>query len=186
MTEQLKYRARLKAKGMDTTGVTEDHARAMAAHLGGHTMLIVEVTHDSVTTDAEGNQQVTLRATGVEPVPAELEDKVREFQRALYRQRPEVLGQETLKGTADGPTPDAALGELEDAADEWSGDPDEPAPVTDNGGAAEVTIAGAKGKAGLSAVPDGVDDGGLAEECPAPGCELVAEHDGDHAQASGE
>lgn len=174
MTEQLKYRARLKAKGMDTTGVTEDHARQMAAQLGAHTMLIVEVTHDSVTTDAEGNQQVTLRATGVEPVPAELEDKVREFQRALYRQRPEVLGQETLKGTADGPTPDQAMGELENATDEWDGNPDSP-------GEAQVKIEKPT-KGGLAAVPDGVDDGTVMEECPAKDCELPADHDGDHGQ----
>lgn len=179
MAEQRKYTAQINRKCLDATGVTEDHARAMGSTLGSSTMLIVEARHLTATVDAEGNQSVSLALTGVEPVPAELEDKVREFQRALYRQRPEVLGQETLKGTADGPTPDAALGELEDAADEWDGNPDAPA-VTENGGAAEVTIGGAKGKPGLSAVPDGVDDGGLAEECPTPGCELVAEHDGDH------
>lgn len=109
MTEQLKYRAKLKARGLDTTGVTEAHARQMAATLGNHTLVIGEVVHDTLVTDAEGNQQVTLKLLQVEPVPEHMEDGVRDLMRSLYRQRPDVLGQAALAGTEAGPTPEDAL-----------------------------------------------------------------------------
>lgn len=153
MAEQRKFTAQIARKGLDATGVTEDHARQMAATLGGHTMLIVEARHNTMTTDAEGNQQVVLTLTGVEPVPAELEDKVRDLQRALYRQRPDVLGQAALEGTAEGTTPEQALGQLDPEV--WDGNPDTP----------------------LAVVPDPPEGG----YCPAPGCDLEDGHDGDHA-----
>lgn len=114
-------------------------------------MFVVEAIHDTVVTDAEGKQQVTLRITAVEPVPSELEDKIREFQRALYRNRPDVLGQEVLKGTASiGPTPDAALDVAVDATAEWDGSTEGPLTLVQG------------------------------PYCPAPGCGLLEDHDGDH------
>ena len=108
MAEQRKYTAHINRKGLDSTGVTEEHARRMASSLGSHTMLIVEAAHHAVLTDAEGKQSVVLRLSNVEPVPAHLEDRVREFQRALYRTRPEQEGQTVLTGSAEGPTVDEA------------------------------------------------------------------------------
>lgn len=112
MTDQLQYRAKINAKGLDNTGVTEDHARDMAKRLGSHHLLIIDARAAKVVIDEEGNQQVILIIGQVEHVPAEHDDTVREFMRSLYRARPEIQGQEVLKGTAgDGLTvADAARG----------------------------------------------------------------------------
>ena len=161
-TEKMKHRARINAKGLDTTGVTEDHARAMASALGGHHLFIVEGRATSVVTDEEGNQQVAIVLTQVEPVPAQQEETVREFMRALYRQRPDQIGQETLRGTADGPSVADAAGALSahverdsdgEATGIWDGNLDGPLEAS-----GELTV----------------------EECGFPGCTLEDEHDGDH------
>ena len=158
MTEPLKHTARIKARGLDATGVTEDHARQMASSLGRHTMLIVEVVHDAVTTDSEGKQQVSLRMTNVEPVPAAQEDTVREFQRALYRSRPDVEGQAILSGTASGPTVADTASALSAAVEK-----------DDHGNVVNLW--------------DGSTDGPLTPNdapCVYPGCTLPDDHDGDH------
>lgn len=98
--EKMKYRAGFNSKGLDTTGVTEDHARSYASNLGSHHMFIVEGRVTTVITDEEGNQKVALVLTNVEPVPEAQEETVREFQRALWRQRPEQAGQAVLAGTS--------------------------------------------------------------------------------------
>lgn len=161
MAENRKHTAHINRKGLDATGVTEDHARQMASHLGGHTMLVVEARHHAVLTDAEGKQSVVLVLTNVEPVPAHLEDRVREFQRALYRQRPDQQGQAVLTGTADETSPDDAAAGLDaviernddgEVAGVWDGNTDAPLP----------------------SVPDA---------CDFPGCFLSAEHDGDHSDS---
>lgn len=125
MADPKKYTAHINRKGLDTTGVTEDHVRSMVSRLGNSTMLVVEAKHEAFSTDAEGNISLTLVLTNVEPVPAgDLEDRVREFQRALYRQRPEVQGQEVLKGANDGPTMEQAADALNPEV--WDGDVDAP------------------------------------------------------------
>lgn len=126
MTEQLQYRAKINAKGLDTTGVTEDHARDMAKRLGSHHLLIADAEAAKVIIDAEGNQQVILILSMVEPVPAEHEETVREFMRSLYRARPEIQGQEVLKGTTgDGlSVADAAAGIAANTAAEGPAQPD--------------------------------------------------------------
>jgi hypothetical protein len=163
MAEHHKHTAHIKRKGLDTTGVTEDHARNMASTLGSHTLMIVEARHDTVTTDAEGKQSAALVLTQVEPVPDTMEDAVRELMRALYRQRPDVMGQAALSGTADGPSPADALAQATAQIERdpdgspsgiWDGNPDESDPSTDE-----------------------ADPG--AELCDYPGCVLL-EHDGDH------
>lgn len=137
MTEQLKYRAKINSKGLDNTGVTEDHARSMASRLGSHHLFIVEGKAAKLVIDDDGNQQVAIVLTGVEPVPAEQEDTVREFMRALYRTRPEVQGQEVLKGTSDGPSVADAASALSahvernedgEATGIWDGTTDGPLP----------------------------------------------------------
>lgn len=156
MTDQLKYRAKINAKGLDTTGVTEDHARRMAATLGSHHLFVVEARAATVLTDEEGNQQVALVLTQVEPVPDAQEDTVREFLRALYRQRPDQQGQAVLTGTDAGPSVSDAAGALASHIEESGG------------------------------VWDGSMDGPLdpppapEAECPAPDCILPEDHDGDH------
>ena len=149
MADPKKYTAHINRKGLDATGVTEDHVRAMAAKLGGHTMLVVEARHVATTTDAEGNISLALNLTNVEPVPADLDERVREFQRALYRRRPEVEGQEVLRGAdGDAMTAEQAVEQLN--PDVWDGDTEGPL------GGPEFT------------------------GCDFPGCQLDAEHDGDH------
>lgn len=174
MTEPLKYAAKMAAKGLDTTGVTEDHARAMVSRLmsgsAGHYLFVVEGKAAKVITDSEGNQQVVLTLTQVEPVPYEQEETVREFMRALYRSRPDQQGQAVLRGTDDGPTvADAASGlsaqvERDDdgaVTGVWDGSTDGPLPD----------------------LPDtayDADSAPYAESCGFPGCVLNDEHDGDH------
>lgn len=163
MTEKRKWNAKIKGKGTDTTGYTEDHARAAAAALGSHTLAIVDLRAHNKITDEDGNETVQLAIDALEPVPESMAESVRELMQSLYRQRPEVLGQETLKGTAPGPSPEAALSLVQNAAEDdgtWDGDPDSPADPHDDQGN-RITP------------PD-------AESCDYPGCFLPSEHDGDH------
>lgn len=176
MTDPLKYTAKIAAKGLDTTGVTEDHARSLVvSHLRGgsgnhHSLYIVEGKTKRVITDDEGNQQVVLVLTQVEPVPHEQEDTVREFMRAIYRTRPEVEGQEVLKGTADGPTvADAAQGLAAQVQRDDSGN------VT---GVWDGSMDGDLPPLPDDAYPDGAEP--LEQSCGFPGCTLLEEHDGDH------
>lgn len=159
MSDKRKWNAKVKGKGTDTTGYTEDHARAAAASLGSHTLAIVDLRAHNKVVDEDGNETVQLAIDALEPVPEAMAESVRELMLSLYRQRPEVLGQETLKGTAPGPSPDDALAQVqatmpeESQAEEgtWDGDPDAPGPEF--------------------------------EGCDFPDCVLPSEHDGDHANA---
>lgn len=176
MTEPLKYAAKMAAKGLDTTGVTEDHARAMVSRLmsgsAGHYLFVVEGKAAKVITDSEGNQQVVLTLTQVEPVPYEQEETVREFMRALYRSRPDQQGQAVLRGTDDGPTvADAAAGlsaqverdETGEVTGVWDGSMDGPLP----------DLPPESYDADATTLPD-------QDTCGFPGCTLLEEHDGDH------
>jgi hypothetical protein len=139
-SDKMKHRAKINAKGLDTTGVTEDHARHLAvSHEKGkpiHSLFIVEGKTAKVEIDDEGNRLLKINLTQVEPVPAAQEDTVREFMRALWRQRPEQQGQAVLDGTAGTGSSvedtEAALGaQIERDADGkpigiWDGDPDAP------------------------------------------------------------
>lgn len=131
--EKLKYRAKINAKGLDNTGVGEDLARALASRLGTRQLMIVEARAVKTTLDEEGNQQVQLALEQVEPVPADQEEVVREFLRALYRSRPEQQGQAVLTGADAGePTLAQTSTALQAATPDpvpdpaWDGDPDAP------------------------------------------------------------
>lgn len=129
MSDPLDYTARIKAKGLDSTGVTEDHAKRMSNNLGGHTLLIIEVKHDRLIVNDDGTRQVQLGILTCEPVPAEQEEAVRGFQRALYRQRPDIAGQAVLRGDGEGEEPsveDAAAGLTAATEDIWDGDTEGP------------------------------------------------------------
>lgn len=162
MSDKRKFNAHINRKGLDATGITEDHIRGMGSRLGQSTMLIVEAKHLSVTTDAEGTVVLALALQSVEPVPAEHDEMVRQFQRGLYLSRPEQEGQAVLGGTAGKNAEDlngaaAALGAAVEKDENgavtgiWDGDTDGP----------------------LTAVPEG-------PFCPAKGCGLPEDHDGDH------
>lgn len=165
MTDPLNYKARLNARGLDNTGVTQDIAKAMGNALGRHTVLIVDVKHARLITDDDGTRQVVLKVDTVEPVPAAHEDTVREFMRALYRTRPEVEGQAVLRGV----------------------DGDEMSPA--DAAAAMTAATEDMGTGATDGEWDGSTDGPLTSSdeagCPFPGCFQPAEHDGDHADAFG-
>lgn len=178
MADTKKFTAKIRSKGLDSTGVTEELARNMAVSLGSHTLAIVDLAHATTTTDADGHTQVALVIDQCEPVPAHLEDRLREFQRALYRQRPEVMGQAALRGVDDGPTPDAALDGVTATIERddsnvitgiWDGNPD--TPLTDDADALQEAIE--------------ADDGEPRIECPFPDCALTEDHAGDHADRAG-
>lgn len=103
--------ARIKAKGLDSTGVTEQVARSYFDRLGSHHLAIVEYSVDSRSVDADGHQQVQLVLTAVEPVvdgdlDGQLDDHVRTIQKALYRNRKLAEGDDTpLPLDSDGPEP---------------------------------------------------------------------------------
>jgi hypothetical protein len=178
MAEPLDYRAKLNSKGMDGTGVTTAHAKTMSRRLGGHTLLIVEVEHARLITDADGAHQVQLAVTTCEPVPEHLEETVRRFQRALYMTRPDVQGQAVLSGTADGESPDEAAAGLDAVVQ--TGEDGEPAGVWD--GNPEEPLDGSEERR-LAAVPDPPADG--EDACAFPGCARVEHEDGDHMTADG-
>lgn len=177
-SEPHEYKARIKAKGADGTGITREHAKRMALHQGGHTLLIVEVEHDRLIREVDGSQQIQLAITSVEPVPEGQEDNVRRYMRALFMTRPEVAGQAVLQGTADEQTPEEALATLDAAVvtDEdgtvegvWDGDPDEPLPTS----------------ADLTDGPVPVTEDPEAPECPYPDCVRGDHSDGPHRDRAG-
>ncbi len=97
------YMAKVRSKGLDATGVTENIARSMFSTLGGHTMAIIELKHVKQSTDAEGKHSVELVITTLEPATDDrTANHLRELARGLYRTRPEVEGQEVLKGVESG------------------------------------------------------------------------------------
>lgn len=127
--------AKIRSKGLDATGVTEDVARQMYATLGAHTMMVVEVQHVKHSDDADGQHSVELVITTAEPAQDErMENHLRELARGMYRTRPEVQGQEVLAGVVDGPgladtiTEGAALLDRDENGDVvgiWDGDTEE-------------------------------------------------------------
>ena len=174
MAESLKFTAKLRAKGLDNTGFTEAHAKRAAGRLGSTQLLIIEVEADAKVTDAEGDEQVMLKVISAEPVPADQENAVREFVRAIARQRrvddgqleigddepgaadavtnavaglaaaTDVVGEAT--GVVMGPSPGCVLPEGHDGDhDIWDGNPD--APVEGQGPADPSNVVEFSGKA---------------------------------------
>lgn len=101
----------IKAKGCDSTGITEQIARSYYDNLGSHHIAIIEYKVDSRTIDADGNQKVQLAISTIEPVTAadadtrdRLDEHLRTIQAALYRNRKLAEGDEELP-LGDGPEP---------------------------------------------------------------------------------
>lgn len=110
MTDALDYTARIRAKGLDSTGVTEDIARTMYANRGGHYMAIVELRVDETHDKADGQHKVDLIVTQVEPATEpKLDSHLRDLTRALYANRklhdedeqPELDGVGDVEPTVD-------------------------------------------------------------------------------------
>lgn len=190
MADPIDYKARIKAKGTDGTGITREHAKRMANTQGSHTMLIVDVEHARLIIEEDGSKQIQLSITSAEVVPVEQEETVRSFQRAIYLQRPDVAGQAVLSGTSDGESPEDAAGGLLAAVETdedgqmtgmWNGDPD--APLGDSGEQPGTSV---NVTSGLSAVPDQPDGSTPVETaCPFPECGRQEDHDGPHRDRAG-
>lgn len=80
--------AKIRAKGLDATGVTEEIADEMYAHKGKHYMAIVELNVDETHDRADGKRKVDLVFTQVEPaLDDRLDEHLRELTRTLHYNR---------------------------------------------------------------------------------------------------
>lgn len=101
--------AKIRAKGLDTTGVTEDIANQMYAHKGKHYMAVVEFKVDATHETAEGKRAVDLILTQVEPAASEdMDEHLRELVRTCYYNRG-TGDQPSLPTGSDEPTVDKVL-----------------------------------------------------------------------------
>lgn len=99
--------AKIRSKGLDATGVTEDIADELYAHKGRHYMAIVELKVDETHENAEGKRKVDLVLAQVEPAMDEqLAEHLRELQRTVYLNRQHVGAQLAIDQelTGDEPT----------------------------------------------------------------------------------
>lgn len=104
---------RIRAKALDTTGITEsllEHDWAGGA--GRSRMAVVELrTVEPHGPNLDGKKRIDYVIEGIEPVPEKHEDRIREFQRGLFLSRPETQdGQPTLDGDAHQQLASAAQG----------------------------------------------------------------------------
>ena len=135
--------AQIKAKGCQSTGITEELATKFHDQLGKTVMAIVELRSDSRTEHTDGDQKVTLEILSVEPAVDEAGDAeahLRDLQRAMFMNRRLTSedDQPTLDSTDDlEPKVDdviaarRALGDLDDLDDLPDEDTlEEPEPAT--------------------------------------------------------
>lgn len=155
--------ARVRAKGLDATGVTEALAerlwgRAHGGQPGEYLVALVELQAvEPHGPSVDGKKRIDLVLTIVEPaMDKATEDTVRELMRAMVSQRRIEEGEIPLDGTTlDLETArTGAIARIERDEDGrpvgvWNGDPDD--------GPSQVT------------------------PCPSPGCVLPEEHDGEHS-----
>ncbi|WP_193613136.1 hypothetical protein [Nocardioides lijunqiniae] len=88
MTEKNDYNAKVRGKGLENTGVTEDLAREMFNTLGRSTMAIVRLTHKRQINDDDTGRTVELTIDLLEPsTSAELDEHLRELTRTLHQNR---------------------------------------------------------------------------------------------------
>jgi hypothetical protein len=81
--------AKIRAKGLEATGVTEEIANQMFTQVGKHFMFICEAkVEEPHGPNAEGKRRVDLILTQVEPAMDQvLEDHLRELTRTVYQNR---------------------------------------------------------------------------------------------------
>lgn len=159
---------RIRAKALDTTGMTEEMlAKDWRAGAGNTRMAVVELrTVEPHGPNLDGKRRIDYVIESIEPVPAEHEERVREFQRGLFLARPEQEGQATLQGTA---------GEHADALESAVVAIDAVVERDEEGKVVGIWDGNTDGPLTPPAVPEG-------GYCPAPGCDLEDGHDGDHSE----
>ena len=97
----------IRSKKLGATGFTESLLTKYADANSGSVIAIVELVVDEVHNKADGTRKVDFVINTAEPATNQrLEDTLREMQRAMYRHRPDVQGQETLQGVEAGPSLD--------------------------------------------------------------------------------
>jgi hypothetical protein len=102
--------AKIRAKGLDSTGVTEEIASQMYATKGRHYMAIVEVRVEERHEKADGTRKVDLILTQVEPATSEdLAEHLRELTRTLYYNRGLNGHTGTIGGGNDEPTVEGVM-----------------------------------------------------------------------------
>jgi hypothetical protein len=82
------FTAKIRAKGLDGTGVDENLAREMFTAKGKHYMAIVELKVDEIHEKVDGQRRVDLVITQVEPATSkDLDDHLRNITRTTYQNR---------------------------------------------------------------------------------------------------
>lgn len=150
--------AKIRAKGLDATGVTEEIANQMYTRKGAHYMAIVEFKVEERHEKADGTKKVDLVLTQVEPAIDEtLEDHLRELTRTLHFNRAIDADQPTLDG-GDGINP--KVGDVIKAGHQHRPHPFLPVDASDDNGICDVcgliNVAGVHSTQGF--LPDGDED----------------------------
>lgn len=173
--------AKIRAKGLDATGVTEEIASQMHSNKGGNYMAIVELRVDETHDKADGTHKVDLIITQVEPATDHhLEEHLRELTRTLYYNRglrdPE-------QPTLDGAGPERTTEDVLAAGAMHRPHPFLPVDAADDNGICD--ICGNVQTVGVHSTQELlVDLEDDDEPCPFPGC-VLNEHNGDHESADG-
>jgi hypothetical protein len=96
--------AKVRAKGLDATGVTEEIASTLYANKGKRIMAIVELHAVERHEKADGTRRVDLVLEQVEPATDDnVAEHLRELTRGLYAARAQADGQQAIDDTL---TPD--------------------------------------------------------------------------------
>lgn len=103
--------AKIRAKGLDSTGVTEEIANNLYANKGKRIVAIVELHAVERHEKADGTRRVDLVLEQVEPaVDDAAAEYLRELTRAMYVNRQQAQGQLAIDGTLDNePTVEGVL-----------------------------------------------------------------------------
>lgn len=190
MTDPADYTARIRAKGLDTTGVTEQLATEMYRNKGRHYMAIVEVKVDETHEKADGTRKVDLILTQVEPATApDLAEHLRELTRTLHFNRGIEGGQPTLDDDIAPKVSDIlAAGAIHRPHPFLPDDVAKDQPICDLCGGIEASAVHMT-QDFLPDGDDGEDDGEdepASDTCPTPACVLNEGHDGDHYIQAGD
>ena len=104
--------AKIRAKGLDATGVTEQIADQMYRSKGARYMAIVEIKVDETHENAEGKRKVDLILEQVEPATdTTLDEHLRNLTRTLHYNRQVAIGEEPTLDSMDAvePTVEAVI-----------------------------------------------------------------------------
>jgi hypothetical protein len=89
--------AKIRAKGLDSTGVTEEIASTLYANKGKRVMAIVELQAVERHEKADGTRRVDLVLEQVEPATDDtISEHLRELTRRLYAARAQADGQQAI------------------------------------------------------------------------------------------